>query len=154
MGAAISNVRPKPDKVLVDTGLGFINRARRQQDFFRGRVMFPIFDAQDHPIGFGGRVLDPAGRPGPVWALGALRRGELWESTAVPEIRAQAQELASALLACGILETDEVLAVFSNSAPITIGAMFVFAMLAMIACLLLFLREIFLAVSTPRHVPR
>jgi uncharacterized protein DUF2721 len=36
----------------------------------------------------------------------------------------------------------------------TIGALFVFAMLALIACLLLFLREIFLAVSTPRHVPR
>jgi hypothetical protein len=32
--------------------------------------------------------------------------------------------------------------------------MFVFAVLALIACLLLFLREIFLAVSTPRHVPR
>jgi Protein of unknown function (DUF2721) len=36
----------------------------------------------------------------------------------------------------------------------TIGAMFVLAMLALVACLLLFLREIFLAVSTPRHVPR
>ncbi len=36
----------------------------------------------------------------------------------------------------------------------TIGAMFVLAVLALIACLLLFLREIFLAVSTPRHVPR
>ena len=36
----------------------------------------------------------------------------------------------------------------------TIGAMFVFAMLALIACLLLFLREIFLAVSTPRYAPR
>jgi hypothetical protein len=36
----------------------------------------------------------------------------------------------------------------------TIGAMFVFAMLGLTACLLLFLREIFLAVSTPRHVPR
>jgi len=35
-----------------------------------------------------------------------------------------------------------------------IGAMFVLAMLALTACLLLFLREIFLAVSTPRHVPR
>ena len=35
----------------------------------------------------------------------------------------------------------------------TIGAMFILAMLALIACLLLFLREIFLAVSTPRHVP-
>ena len=37
---------------------------------------------------------------------------------------------------------------------VAIGAMFVFAMLALIASLLLFLREIFLAVSTPRHVPR
>jgi hypothetical protein len=36
----------------------------------------------------------------------------------------------------------------------TIAAMFTCAMLALIACLLLFLREIFLAVSTPRHVPR
>ena len=36
----------------------------------------------------------------------------------------------------------------------TIGAMFIFAMLALIACLLLFLREIFLAVSPPRHIPR
>ena len=36
----------------------------------------------------------------------------------------------------------------------TIAAMFVAAMLALIACLLLFLREIFLAVSTPRHVQR
>jgi hypothetical protein len=36
----------------------------------------------------------------------------------------------------------------------TIGAMFVLAMLALIASLLLFLREIFLAVSTPRHVAR
>ena len=37
---------------------------------------------------------------------------------------------------------------------LTIAAMFVCAMLALIVCLLLFLREIFLAVSTPRYVPR
>jgi len=36
----------------------------------------------------------------------------------------------------------------------TIAVLFVFAVVALIACLLLFLREIFLAVSTPRHVPR
>jgi len=35
-----------------------------------------------------------------------------------------------------------------------IGALFVLAMLALIVCLLLFLREIFLAVTTPRHTPR
>lgn len=36
----------------------------------------------------------------------------------------------------------------------TIAVLFVLAMLCLIACLLLFLREIFLAVSTPRHVPK
>ena len=35
-----------------------------------------------------------------------------------------------------------------------IASMFVCAMLSLIVCLLLFLREIFLAVSTPRYVPR
>jgi uncharacterized NAD(P)/FAD-binding protein YdhS len=37
-----------------------------------------------------------------VWVLGALRRGELLESTAVPEIRGQAQQVAEAVL--GALE--------------------------------------------------
>ena len=36
----------------------------------------------------------------------------------------------------------------------TLSAMFVLAVLALIVSLLLFLREIFLAVSTPQHVPR
>ena len=36
----------------------------------------------------------------------------------------------------------------------TIGAMFALAVIALTASLLLFLREIFLAVSTPRHIPR
>ncbi|HYI60773.1 MAG TPA: DNA primase [Acidimicrobiales bacterium] len=44
-------------KVLADSGLGFVNRAGIQQDFFRGRVLFPIFDPQDNAIGFGGRIL-------------------------------------------------------------------------------------------------
>jgi len=35
-----------------------------------------------------------------------------------------------------------------------IAGMFICAMLALIVCLLFFLREIFLAVSTPRYVPR
>jgi len=32
-------------------------------DRFRGRLMFPVFDAQGKPIAFGGRVLDPEGEP-------------------------------------------------------------------------------------------
>jgi hypothetical protein len=35
-----------------------------------------------------------------------------------------------------------------------IGALFVFAVVALLVALLLFLREIFLAVQTPRYVPR
>ncbi|GAB7038550.1 MULTISPECIES: FAD/NAD(P)-binding protein [Catenuloplanes] len=33
----------------------------------------------------------------PLWLLGPLRRGRLWETTAIPEIRAQADALATAL---------------------------------------------------------
>jgi uncharacterized NAD(P)/FAD-binding protein YdhS len=35
----------------------------------------------------------------PAWTLGSLRRGELWESTAIPEIRDQAAALAGPVLA-------------------------------------------------------
>jgi uncharacterized NAD(P)/FAD-binding protein YdhS len=46
-----------------------------------------------------GRVLDSAGTTdAPIWTLGSVRRGELWESTAVPEIRTQAAQLAVAVL--------------------------------------------------------
>ena len=46
-----------------------------------------------------GRLVDGSGRTGaPLWTLGALRRGELWESTAVPEIRSQALALATSVL--------------------------------------------------------
>jgi len=46
-----------------------------------------------------GRVVDTHGSSrAPIWALGALRRGELWESTAVPEIRTQALAVATAVL--------------------------------------------------------
>ncbi len=46
-----------------------------------------------------GRLIDSAGiADAPIWTLGALRRGELWESTAVPEIRGQAAALATAVL--------------------------------------------------------
>ncbi len=46
-----------------------------------------------------GALLDKEGRTSNrLFTLGPLRRGELWETTAVPEIRAQAQALARALL--------------------------------------------------------
>ncbi|HEX6596535.1 MAG TPA: DNA primase, partial [Acidimicrobiales bacterium] len=61
-----------PADVLRDTGLGFVNRAGRAQDFFRGRLLFPIFDARGDAVGFGGRILPGAaagagGQPGPKY---------------------------------------------------------------------------------------
>ncbi len=44
-----------------------------------------------------GQVLGRDGRGHRLWTLGALRRGEVWETTAVPEIRVQAHDLAVAL---------------------------------------------------------
>ncbi len=53
---------PFSPKVLRDAGLGRENRRGGTNDFFRARVLFPIFDPQGDPIGFGGRML-PGGRP-------------------------------------------------------------------------------------------
>ncbi|MFT7601942.1 MAG: DNA primase [Acidimicrobiales bacterium] len=46
-----------PDNDWIDSGLGNLNRHGGKYDFFRGRVLFPIFDAQDQAMGFGGRIL-------------------------------------------------------------------------------------------------
>ncbi|WP_327257990.1 FAD/NAD(P)-binding protein [Streptomyces sp. NBC_01244] len=57
------------------------------------------------PLGMGvatldGRLLDGQGATAlPLYTLGAPRRGELWETTAIPEIRVQAAALAQELLA-------------------------------------------------------
>jgi DNA primase len=54
---ALARAMSLPDEVLRDSGLGFVNRRQRQQDFFRARVMFPIFDTGGHPVAFGGRIM-------------------------------------------------------------------------------------------------
>ena len=51
------------DDDLRDSGLGFVNRTGRQQDFFRGRVLFPIDDERGEVVGFGGRVMPGADGP-------------------------------------------------------------------------------------------
>lgn len=58
-----------------------------------------------HPLGIGldlehdGRVRRPdGGARQSLWAMGPLRRAADWESTAVPEIRIQARDLATSLL--------------------------------------------------------
>lgn len=46
-----------------------------------------------------GHLLDGEGKPrGNLFAIGSLLRGALWESTAIPEIRKQAQALANLLV--------------------------------------------------------
>ncbi|MBX3031113.1 MAG: FAD/NAD(P)-binding protein [Chloroflexi bacterium] len=57
-----------------------------------------------HPLGMGlavdaaGRACDAGGRATwPVWAVGSLRKGAEWESTAVPELRLHAAALATAI---------------------------------------------------------
>lgn len=42
-------------------GLAFVNRAQKAQDFFRARLLFPIFDRAGDPVGFGGRTLTDDG---------------------------------------------------------------------------------------------
>ncbi len=46
-----------------------------------------------------GRLIAAGGASPAVWTVGPLRRGELWESTAIPEIRSQATEVARAAVA-------------------------------------------------------
>ncbi len=59
---ALAKALRLPEKVLSDSGLGFVNRRGRPQDFFRARVLFPICDPSGRPVALGGRIL-PA-RPG------------------------------------------------------------------------------------------
>lgn len=41
----------------VDSGLGRISKRNTQYDWFRGRLLFPIFDPEGRGVGFGGRVM-------------------------------------------------------------------------------------------------
>ena len=60
---ALARTLHLPSDVLAETGLGFVNRRGRQQDAFRARVMFPIFDVSGAPVAFGGRALPGADGP-------------------------------------------------------------------------------------------
>jgi DNA primase len=55
-----------PDDVLYEAGLARKNSRGRPNDFFRGRVLFPIFDVQGDPVAFGGRIL-PGGEGAKYW---------------------------------------------------------------------------------------
>ena len=70
------------------------------------RQLFADGVARRGPLGIGldttasGRLVDRSGFAVPgVWTIGCPRRGQLWESTAIPEIRAQAVPLARCISA-------------------------------------------------------
>jgi DNA primase len=52
-----------PSGIAKDTGLGLLNTQGRMNDFFRSRILFPIFDVSGQPIAFGGRKLPEADGP-------------------------------------------------------------------------------------------
>jgi DNA primase len=54
---ALTNALKLNEKVLLATGLGFVNKRERRQDALRARVIFPIFDPAGKAIAVGGRVL-------------------------------------------------------------------------------------------------
>ncbi|MFZ0664307.1 MAG: DNA primase [Acidimicrobiales bacterium] len=66
---ALSRYLKSQPKLLEDSGLAFVNRAGRQQDNFRARVLFPIFDPSGKAVAIGGRILpsNDGGTPGPKY---------------------------------------------------------------------------------------
>jgi uncharacterized NAD(P)/FAD-binding protein YdhS len=86
------------EQVVVCTGAGTDIRGSANPLL---RALLANGDASPDPLGLGlrtdadGVLLDRNGHAdGRLLTLGALRRGELWETTAVQEIRAQAERLA------------------------------------------------------------
>ena len=59
---ALARGLDRPADVLVECGLGYVNRGGSPTDAFRARILFPIFNEQGDPVAFGGRVLP--GGPG------------------------------------------------------------------------------------------
>ena len=58
---ALATALKLSEKTLSDSGLGFVNRRGRAQDFFRARVLFPICDPSGRPVALGGRILPARG---------------------------------------------------------------------------------------------
>ncbi len=52
-----------PNDVAKDTGLGFVNKVGKVNDFFQKRILFPIFDQSGAPVAFGGRKMPDADGP-------------------------------------------------------------------------------------------
>jgi DNA primase len=62
---ALSSSLKLTEKVLLGTGLGFVNKRDRRQDALRARIIFPIYDPSGKAIAVGGRILPPPFGPPP-----------------------------------------------------------------------------------------
>ena len=120
---------------LVDAGLAFVNRVNKLQDFFRARVMFPIFDVRGDPVAFGGRALEGGPKyknspESPIYQKSRVLYGLNW---AKPDIVAKSEAVicegytdviaffgagvARAVATCGTALAEDHLKVLRNFAP-------------------------------------
>jgi uncharacterized NAD(P)/FAD-binding protein YdhS len=117
LAAPVDGLDPDGDRIAVRAGErrllagGVVNATGPAWDCRRGsnalvRSLLASGAASPGPVGLGlrtdpgGALLDRAGHASrSVFTLGALRRGELWETVAVPELREQAAALATRVAA-------------------------------------------------------
>ncbi|HEV2757998.1 MAG TPA: toprim domain-containing protein, partial [Acidimicrobiales bacterium] len=125
-----------PADLARDTGLGFLNKRGRVQDFFRGRVLFPIFDVRGDPVAFGGRRLADGEGPKyrnspetPLYSKSRVLYGLNWAKAAVVDknevvvcegytdvIGLARAGIKSGVATCGTALSDEHVRVLKNFA--------------------------------------
>ncbi|MHB8466952.1 MAG: DNA primase [Acidimicrobiales bacterium] len=81
----LTKALPFSADVLRDVGLSMRNKADKEMDVFRARLMFPIFDAGGRPVGMGARILPGADGPkyknsqeGPLYSKRKVLYGLNW----------------------------------------------------------------------------
>jgi DNA primase len=125
-----------PTDVARDTGLGYLSKIGKVNDFFQSRILFPIFDPSGQPIAFGGRKLPDADGPkyknssetrlysksrtlyGLNWAkTGIVTAGEVIVCEGYTDVIAfHRAGLARAVATCGTALADEHFRILKNYA--------------------------------------
>ncbi len=120
---------------ILDAGLAFVNRVNKLQDFFRSRVMFPIYDVRGDAVAFGGRALEGGPKyknspESPIYQKSRVLYGLNW---AKPDIVAKSEAVICegytdviaffgagvprAVATCGTALTEDHVRVLRNFAP-------------------------------------
>jgi uncharacterized NAD(P)/FAD-binding protein YdhS len=96
------SVRRRGDAVVVAAGTAWDRRSLQRSALWSHLLATGV--ASIHPCGLGvrldadGHLIDQTGATVPgIVCIGSIRQGELWETTAIPEIRAQAASIAALL---------------------------------------------------------